>query len=203
MENSFPEEWEAWGWFIDPVVIITVGNGKRNGMTGSDVSTVEGSHKPPLVMVSICERNYTHDLIREYKEFAINTISTDQIEVANFFGSRSGRDVDKFKESGVEVLPASKIKAPLLKESPVCLECKVVAEYSSRYHCAELIPEPDGSVAHHTMFIAEVVAIHKNSDKTPIATFRGKYVEIKGREKLTWLERVIFQGKYTEMRGKG
>jgi hypothetical protein len=65
-----------------------------------------------------------------------------------------------------------------------------------------LIPEPDGSVAHHTMFIAEVVATHKNSDKTPIATFRGKYVEIKEREKLTWLERAIFQGKYTEMRGK-
>jgi flavin reductase (DIM6/NTAB) family NADH-FMN oxidoreductase RutF len=147
------------------VVIITVGNGKRNAMTGSDVSTVEGSHKPPLVMVSICERNYTHDLIREYKEFAINTISKDQIEVANFFGSRSGRDLDKFEETGVETFPASKIKAPLIKESPVSLDCKVIKHIETG-DCVT--------------FIAEVVAAHKNNDKKPVSWFQGKYTEIRG-----------------------
>ena len=179
MEISFAE---AYGWLIEPVTIITVGDGKRNGMTASDVGPVALGQSPPLVMVSISELHYTYDLIREYKEFAINTISANQAEVAEFFGSRSGKNIDKFKESSVETFAASKIKAPLLKESPICLECRVVAEYSSRYHPAKLIPDVDGSTSHNTMFIGEVVATHKNNDKVPIAWMFHKgspcYLEI-------------------------
>jgi hypothetical protein len=45
----------------------------------------------------------------------------------------------------------------LFKESPGCLECRVIAEYSSRYHSAKLIPDLDGSTADHTVIVLKLV----------------------------------------------
>jgi flavin reductase (DIM6/NTAB) family NADH-FMN oxidoreductase RutF len=148
---------------ISPMTIITVGNGKRNGFTAALVSMVSAFSDPPLLMVSVWKSNFSYDLIKEQKEFAINTISKDQIEIAKFFGSKSGRDTDKFEETGVETFSALKIKAPLIKESPVNLECKAVKQIDTG-DCVT--------------FIAELVAAHKNNDKKPIAWFQGKYMEI-------------------------
>jgi flavin reductase (DIM6/NTAB) family NADH-FMN oxidoreductase RutF len=152
---------------ISPMTIITVGDGKRNGFTAALVSMVSAFSDPPLLMVSVWKRNLSYDLIGERKEFAVNTICKDQIEIAKLFGAKSGRDTDKFEETSVETFPASKIKAPLLKESPVNLECKVIKQIDSG-DCVT--------------FIAEVVAAHKNNDKEPIAWFQGKYTEIGRRE---------------------
>jgi flavin reductase (DIM6/NTAB) family NADH-FMN oxidoreductase RutF len=150
---------------ISPMTIITVGNGKRNGFTASLVSMVSSFSDPPLLMVSVWKSNFSCGLIKEQKEFAINTISKDQIELAKLFGSKSGRDLDKFKETGVETFPASKIKAPLIKESPVSLECKVIKQIDTG-DCVT--------------FIAKLVAALKNNDKRPMAWFQGKYTEIRG-----------------------
>jgi flavin reductase (DIM6/NTAB) family NADH-FMN oxidoreductase RutF len=114
-------------------------------------------------MISIWKRNFSCDLLREQKEFAVNTVSKDQIGIAKFFGSKSGKDLDKFKETGVETFKASKIKAPLFKESPISLDCKVVRQIDTG-DCVT--------------FIAKLVAAHKNNDKKPIAWFQGKYTEV-------------------------
>ena len=71
-------------------------------------------------------------------------------------GVKSGKNVDKFKEMHLTAEKASKVKAPLIGESPVNLECKVV-------DVKEL-----GS---HDMFIAQVVAVHVDE----------KYLDDKGR----------------------
>ena len=57
---------------------------------------------------------------------------------------KSGRDTDKWKDTGLTKAPASKVSVPLIQESPVNLECKVV--------------RADELGSHH-MFLAEVVAV--------------------------------------------
>jgi flavin reductase (DIM6/NTAB) family NADH-FMN oxidoreductase RutF len=114
-------------------------------------------------MIGVWELNYSLELIRKQKEFAINTVSEDQVEVVKLFGKMSGRDVDKFKETGVKTFPASKIKAPLLQESPINLECKVIEEYTMKQKISIA-----GKAGSFTFFLAEVVAAHKNNDKKPV-----------------------------------
>ncbi len=111
-----------------PITIITVGEyggeGKYNGMTAAWVSRI--SWDPPLVMVSISPKRYTWELIREYREFAINIVPRELLEQAiKIFGMKSGREVNKFEESKVKVRRGNKISAPVILDASVVIECKV------------------------------------------------------------------------------
>ena len=107
------------------------------------------------------------------KEFVINLTTEELATATDWCGVRSGRDYNKFKEMHLHTEPAQIVKAPLIAESPLSIECKVV-------EVKEL-----GS---HDMFIAEVVAVNaeeKLIDKgtgafqlnhaKPLAYSHGKY----------------------------
>ena len=111
---------------------------------------------PVMLSVSIRKERYSHDIISETGEFVVNLTTEELCHATDYCGVRSGRDVDKFKEMHLTAEKASKIKAPLIGESHVNLECKVV-------DVKEL-----GS---HDMFIAQVVAVHVDE----------KYLDDKGR----------------------
>ncbi|MCS7385755.1 MAG: flavin reductase family protein [archaeon GB-1867-005] len=138
-----------------PVVIVTVGEygvkGKYNGMTAAWVSRV--SWDPPLVMVSISPKRFTWKLINEYKEFAVNIVPKSLIKQAvDVFGSMSGREVDKFEVSGVKVEKGRKIKAPVILNASVVIECTV-----------ENIVE----AGDHYIVIGRAVEAYKISDEKP------------------------------------
>ena len=149
-----------------PLVIVTVGDpgkpGKRNGMTAAWVSRV--SWDPPLVMVSIAPSRYTFELLKEFKEFAINVVSKKLVEPAmEVFGAISGRDRDKFEAAGITPEKAKKILAPVLKEAPVVLECKVV----------NMVEAGD-----HMIVIGEVVEAYKNNDDEPVVQYKDAVREL-------------------------
>jgi len=109
-----------------PIAIVTVGDygvkGKYNGMTAAWVSRV--SWDPPLVMISISPKRYTLELLKEYKEFAINIVPASLVKSAlEVFGNLSGREVDKFEVSGVKVEKGRKIKTPVILDASVVIEC--------------------------------------------------------------------------------
>lgn len=81
---------------VSSVAIITTKSGEKiNGMTAAWVA--QASFEPPLVVVSIAPERYTHQLIDESSVFAVNILSEGQVELGRNFGSKSGRDTDKFK----------------------------------------------------------------------------------------------------------
>lgn len=111
---------------------------------------------PVMLSVSIRKERHSHDIISETGEFVVNLTTEELCYATDYCGVKSGRDVDKFKEMHLTAEKSSKVKAPLIEESPVNLECKVV-------DVKEL-----GS---HDMFIAQVVAVHVDE----------KYLDDKGR----------------------
>lgn len=133
------------GTFIYPIpaVLVTSGN-----MENSNILTVAWTGiintNPATVYISVRPERYSYKLIKENKEFAIN-LTTEQLAFAtDWCGVRSGAKFDKFKEMKLTKEKANFIKAPLIKESPVSIECKVIEE------------KDFGS---HTMFTAEVLSI--------------------------------------------
>ena len=100
---------------------------------------------PAMVYVSIRKSRHSHHIIKETGEYVINLTTEDLARATDFAGVRSGKDMDKFKELNLTPLMGTLEYAPMIDESPVCIECKV-----------ESIQE----LGSHDMFIGRVVAVH-------------------------------------------
>jgi flavin reductase (DIM6/NTAB) family NADH-FMN oxidoreductase RutF len=118
--------------------------------------------------VGIRPSRHSHRMVRNAGNFVLNIPSRTQFEAAKFCGSKSGRDHDKFKESGLTALPATKVLAPLIAECPINLECEVKQVLT---------------VGVHDLFVAEVVAVHMSED---VLTDQGR-PDIERMELFTYL----------------
>lgn len=114
-----------------PAVLVT-----SKGSDGTeDVLTVAWAGtictNPPMVSISVRPERFSYELIRSGGEFVINLTTEDLVWAVDFCGVRSGRDIDKFSAAHLTREPAEKVSAPLIAESPVNIECRVVEEKSS------------------------------------------------------------------------
>jgi flavin reductase (DIM6/NTAB) family NADH-FMN oxidoreductase RutF len=97
-----------------------------------------------MCYISVRPSRHSSDIIKRNGEFVINLTTRSMAEVTDWCGVKSGRELDKFRESGLTPLPATVVKCPIVAESPISIECKVV-------EVKEL--------GTHDMFIANVVNI--------------------------------------------
>jgi flavin reductase (DIM6/NTAB) family NADH-FMN oxidoreductase RutF len=99
---------------------------------------------PPCVAISLRKATYSYGNIVGRKAFTINVPSEKYIREADYFGTVSGRDVDKFAESGLTSVESDLVDAPYVKEFPLVLECKLI-------HTIE--------IGLHTQFIGEIMDV--------------------------------------------
>ena len=127
-----------------PVVMVTAQdrNGKQNIIPLAWAGTVNTN--PPMVSISIRPERFSYQMIKDSGEFVINLTTKDLAYATDYCGVKSGRDVDKFKKTGLTPVPVEHVKAPAIAESPVNIACRVVESH------------PLGS---HTMFVAEVLGV--------------------------------------------
>lgn len=140
------------------VLVVSIGKeGKPNIITvGWNMPT---SGKPPLVAISIGKTRYSHKLISQTGEFVVAFPSIDMEDAVIFCGTVSGRDVDKFKETGLTPIPAKYVKPPLIAEATVNMECRVVATLET---------------GDHTIFVGEILATYISKEDKPILFNMGK-----------------------------
>ncbi len=142
-------EWKA-GTFIYPIpaVMVTSGN-----MENSNIMTVAWTGilntNPAMCYISVRPERYSYNLIKESGEFVINLTNEKLAFATDWCGVRSGKDYDKFKEMHLTKEKAEHVKCPLIKESPVSVECKVkeIKELGS-----------------HHVFVAEVLSIDASDE---------------------------------------
>ena len=127
-----------------PAVMVSVrdNEGKDNIITVAWAGTV--CTNPPMVSISVRPERYSYHMIEESGVFVINLTTEALTYATDYCGVRSGRNVDKWKETGLTPVPAQTVKAPVIAESPVAIECRVI-------EVKEL-----GS---HHMFLAEVTGV--------------------------------------------
>ncbi|HOP65047.1 MAG TPA: flavin reductase family protein [Spirochaetota bacterium] len=128
-----------------PAVMVSCGTEPEfyNIVTVAWTGTVCTS--PPMTYISLRKERYSYNIIRDSGEFVINLTTEELAFATDFCGVRSGRDINKFAHLGLTPAEASVVKAPLIAESPVNIECRVsrVIELGS-----------------HDMFLAEVAAVN-------------------------------------------
>lgn len=129
------------------MVSVTDGQGNDNIITVAWTGTI--CTNPPMVYISVRPSRYSYEMLKKTGEFVINLTTEELAFATDYCGVRSGRDVDKFKEAHLTKELAQFVKAPMIKESPVSIECRVteVKELGS-----------------HHMFLAEVLAVHAQQE---------------------------------------
>ncbi|NOZ20345.1 MAG: flavin reductase family protein [Planctomycetes bacterium] len=116
------------------------------------------SGSPPMVAISIGHGRYSHELIQQCKEFVLAFPNEDQGREMLFCGTKSGRDVNKEKESGFEFVPAKKVKPPLLTGAVANLECRLVSQHET---------------GDHTIFVGQILTAHIEEGKGRLYTLGG------------------------------
>ncbi|MEJ2634585.1 MAG: flavin reductase family protein [Calditrichia bacterium] len=146
---------------VHPVALLSVKyNDKENLATMAWISVV--SSNPPLLMVAVNPKRYSHELVSKAGEFAIIVLSDQQKELSTLAGTISGRKQNKWEmEEFIHLRKAPvMIGSPLLKESRANFECKLVNQVTA---------------GDHTLFIGEVVHMEFNEDVNPLILFEHKY----------------------------
>lgn len=156
-----------------PAIMVSCGDAPENWNIITVAWTGTLCSDPPMCYISVRPERHSHELISRTGEFVINLTTTELARATDWCGVKSGRDVNKFREMGLHAEPAQLVKAPLIKESPLNIECKVVEVKR---------------LGSHDMFIANVVAVDAEEDlidKTtgqfqlnhagPLAYSHGKY----------------------------
>lgn len=135
------------GNMLNPVPVVMVSCGSTmdeyNIITVAWCGTI--CSDPPMCYISIRPERHSYPIIKKEKEFVINLVSSSLVEITDWCGVKSGKKVNKFLETDLTPVKGQKVKAPLIYESPVNLECVV----------KDIIP-----LGSHDMFIAEVVAVN-------------------------------------------
>ena len=108
------------------------------------------SHQPPMMVISIGLTRYSLEVFRNAKGFVISMPSENQEKETMFFGTKSGRDHDKFAEMNTKVEPANKVDSVIITDAVANLECKKICELET---------------GDHVLFVGEVVCSHINPDK--------------------------------------
>lgn len=158
-----------------PVVLVSVADGeKQNILTVAWAGTV--CTNPPMVSISVRPERYSYEMIKKSGEFVLNLTTKELVYAADYCGVKSGRDVDKFRELKLTALPAEQVKAPLIEQSPVNIECRVVQIQN---------------LGSHDLFLAEVLAVHADE----------KYLDEKGRFDLSKADPVVYShGTYYNLK---
>lgn len=110
---------------------------------------------PAMCYISVRPQRHSFNIIKKNREFVINLTTADLAFVTDWCGVKSGSKHKKFEEMGLTAVPASKVKAPMIEESPVNIEC-VVKEIKD--------------LGSHHMFISEVVAVHADEQLIDVKT---------------------------------
>ena len=108
--------------------------GKPNAMTAAWISNICAD--PVTLVVGIRDPRYTYELIEKRGCFGVNIQSVKIAEETDYFGIVSGRDVNKFKKTGLTVFKGKEVEVPLIKECPINIECKLVKQVKIGTHDA-------------------------------------------------------------------
>ena len=141
-----------------PAVLVSCGANpdEYNLITVAWTGTV--CSDPPMCYISVRPERYSYDIIKRNGEFVINLTTERLARATDWCGVRSGRDYNKFQEMNLTPEPAEIVSAPVIKEAPVSLECKV----------RQVMP-----LGTHDMFLAEIVNVLVDEEYIDPQT--GKY----------------------------
>jgi len=121
--------------------------GRANPVTLGWTMIVSG--EPPMMAIAVASKHYSIGTIRHSRCFTIAYPSSEMADAALFFGSKSGRDVDKLAEFDCKTEPAKQIDSVLLADAVANFECTLESQIEA---------------GDHIIFVGRIVCSHVNTE---------------------------------------
>ena len=127
-----------------PAVMVSCGDMEKSNIITVAWTGIIASD-PATCYISVRKNRYSYNIIKNTGEFVINLTTRKLAYATDWCGVKTGAKVDKFKEMKLTKEKANFVNCPMIKESPVSVECKVkeIRELGS-----------------HHMFVAEILGIN-------------------------------------------
>lgn len=158
-----------------PAVMVSVidKNAKPNIITIAWCGTC--CTNPPMLYISVRPERYSYEIIKETKEFVVNLTTEALVAQTDYCGVKSGKDVDKIKNTNLTMIESKYVKAPSIKESPVNIEC----------HVNQIL-----ELGSHHMIIADILGV----------TVENEYIDENGRFDLNKANLIAYShGEYLKL----
>ena len=125
------------------VIVTAQDKGKDNAMTVDWHTSL--SLSPPLYGICVAPGRFTYRLIADSREFGINFLPFEAMELVNMVGTSAGGLMDKFERFNIARDEPVKTRVPILRDAYAAYECQLVddREYGS-----------------HRLLVGEIVAVH-------------------------------------------
>jgi flavin reductase (DIM6/NTAB) family NADH-FMN oxidoreductase RutF len=125
-------------------------------------ATVGFVWRKPIFMVAVRDSRHTFGIIEKAADFTVTVPSAYMHDELMYCGTKSGRDVDKFKECSLGIKEAQQVRSPIIHRPGLHFECKIVfkAPMDPKYLIKDyesLYPERD----YHTLYFGEIVACYE------------------------------------------
>jgi flavin reductase (DIM6/NTAB) family NADH-FMN oxidoreductase RutF len=131
---------------VYPHPVFIVGSYNEDGTPNMMAASWGGicCSEPPCVTISLRQKRQTYANIFYHKAFTVNIPPVKYLRESDYVGVVSGKDIDKFKETGLTAVRSELVNAPYIEEFPLALIC-------SLYKTVEL--------GVHTQFIGEILDV--------------------------------------------
>ncbi|MBD3256563.1 MAG: hypothetical protein GF383_15820 [Candidatus Lokiarchaeota archaeon] len=134
-------------FFKRAALLVSMGKDRTPNVMALQWKTIGELWMIPVITAAVAPSRYSFSLLTEgIREFTINIPSDQNANAINITGTSSGRNTDKFKKAGLELIDGTKTTVPTIKNCDLNYECKIV-------HQAE-----SGSMASHHLFFGEILA---------------------------------------------
>lgn len=160
-----------------PAVMVSCSDGSKDNIITIAWTGIINSD-PPMTYISVRPNRYSYPIIKKSREFVINLVGEDLVYAMDYCGCSTGEKEDKFESMHLTKVKGDVVACPMIRESPINLECKVVSTKK---------------LGSHDMFMAEIVAVHVDErlmqksgriayEKADLVSFiHGEYFKVKDK----------------------
>jgi len=120
----------------------------------------------PILTVFVRPSRHTYSRLNEVAEFTVNVLPSEHAGDCELCGTKSGRDTDKFADTGLKPVAGQTVCAPVIEQALICYECRVVA--TNEILPATLAPAIKDSAYrtgdYHRVYFGEATAAYAVAD---------------------------------------
>lgn len=108
-----------------PAALVTCGNNPSNWNMLTVAWTGTVCTNPAMLYISVRPERFSYPLLVENMEFTLNLTTEEMTRATDWAGVRSGRDYDKWKQTGLTPIEGEMVQSPTILESPLSIECRI------------------------------------------------------------------------------
>ena len=125
-------------------------------------ATIGFAWRKPIMMVMVRNTRHTYSLIEKAPDFTVSVPTGNMKKEIAFCGTKSGRDVDKFKECRLKTAASQKVGSPIIQTPGIHFECRIVYKNAIEpthltHEYDQIYPEKD----YHTLYFGEIQACYE------------------------------------------